>query len=222
VCGRALIPNLPPGKTDEIIPRLAMLTTHDLFGGELLAGLILAAPFGAVMATVSSYLVVIASGIVRDVYQRFLNTEATPFELKRLTYCVMFLVGLVAVGFNIDPVAYLQAVVVFSVTGTSSTFVVPAVMLAFWRRATVPGVQSAMIAGSVTVLALYLVGFASPDPMIYNITKFRPFFLGGIDPIVWGLATSLLAGVGVSLMTSPPPEKLISQLFDRQEPANVG
>ncbi|MBI5756989.1 MAG: sodium:solute symporter [Planctomycetales bacterium] len=222
VCGRALIPDLPPGKTDELIPRLAMLTTHDLFGGELLAGLILAAPFGAVMATVSSYLVVIASGIVRDVYQRFLNTEATPFELKRLTYCVMFLVGLVAVGFNISPVAYLQAVVVFSVTGTSSTFVVPAIMLAFWRRATVPGVLSAMIVGSVTVLALYLVGFASPDPMIGNITKFRPYFLGGIDPIVWGLATSLLAGVGVSLMTSPPPEKLISQLFDRQEPANVG
>jgi SSS family solute:Na+ symporter/sodium/pantothenate symporter len=222
VCGRALIPDLPPGKTDELIPRLAMLTTHDLFGGELLAGLILAAPFGAVMATVSSYLVVIASGIVRDVYQRFLNTEATPFELKRLTYCVMFLVGLVAVGFNISPVAYLQAVVVFSVTGTSSTFVVPAIMLAFWRRASVPGVLSAMIAGSVTVLALYLVGFASPDPMIGNITKFRPYFLGGIDPIVWGLATSLIAGVVVSLMTAPPPQKLISQLFDRQEPANVG
>lgn len=222
VCGRALIPSLPPGKTDELIPRLAMLTTHDLFGGELVAGLILAAPFGAVMATVSSYLVVIASGIVRDVYQRFLNPEATPFELKRLSYVVMFLVGLVAVGFNISPVAYLQAVVVFSVTGTSSTFVVPAIMLAFWRRASVPGVLSSMIVGSLTVLALYLVGFTLPDPMIGNITRFRPYFLCGIDPIVWGLATSLLAGVVVSLMTAPPPEKLISQLFDRQEPAHVG
>ena len=27
ICGRALVPDLPPGKTDEIIPRLALLTT---------------------------------------------------------------------------------------------------------------------------------------------------------------------------------------------------
>ena len=35
-------------------------------GGSLISGLIMAAPFGAVMATVSSYLVMIASGLVRD------------------------------------------------------------------------------------------------------------------------------------------------------------
>ena len=104
-------------------------------------------------------------------------------------------------------------------------------MLAFWRRASVPGILSAMFVGSGTVLALYLVGFTGldlvpesirSDQFIGNITKFRPYFLGGIDPIVWGLATSLLAGVGVSLLTAPPPKKLISQLFDRQEPAHVG
>lgn len=222
VCGRALIPNLGPGETDQIIPRLALTTTSSLPGGSLIAGLILAAPFGAVMSTVSTYLVVIASGIVRDVYQRFINPEATSPELRRLSYAVMFIVGLIAVGFNISPVAYLQAVVVFSVSGTSSTFVVPAIMLAYWRRATVPGVMSAMIGGALTVLSLYCFGFMLPDPMIGNITKFRPYFPLGVDPLVWGVGVSLIAGVTVSLLTAPPPEKLVGQLFDREEPANVG
>jgi len=54
ICGRALIPDLPPGKTDEIIPRLAREDDrNDLPGGSFtLAGLTpgpaAAAPFGAV------------------------------------------------------------------------------------------------------------------------------------------------------------------------------
>src|SRR6185503_11466568 len=55
VAARAVMPRL--SAPDEVIPRLAFSTTRDLPGGSLLAGLILAAPFGAVMATVSSFLV---------------------------------------------------------------------------------------------------------------------------------------------------------------------
>ena len=102
ICGRALIPELPD-KTDEIIPRMALLTTQDFPGGSFIAGLILAAPFGAVMATVSSYLVVIASGLVRDVYQRFMNPQASGYELRRLSYVAMIAVGAIAVLANIDP-----------------------------------------------------------------------------------------------------------------------
>ena len=114
---------------------------------RLLAGLILAAPFGAVMATVSSYLVVIASGVVRDVYQRFLRPSATAGELRRLSYLVMIVVGAIAVVANLRPVAYLQAIVVFSGTAAAATFVVPALMIAYWRRATAAGALAAMLAG---------------------------------------------------------------------------
>ena len=42
---------------------------------------------------------------------------------------------------NINPVDYLQVIVVFSGTGAAATFCVAALMLAFWRRATVAGRQ---------------------------------------------------------------------------------
>lgn len=216
ICGRALVPDLPPGKTDEIIPRLALLTTAKLPVGSFIAGLILAAPFGAVMATVSSYLVVIASGLVRDVYQRFINPQAGTHDLRRLSYLAMIVVGAVAVLANIKPVAYLQAIVVFSGTGASATFCVPALMLAFWRRATAAGMLSAMLCGAGTMVGLYTLGFLGfgKEILIGPVTKFRPFFLLGLDPLLWGLAVSLVAGVSVSLLTTPPDKALVSRLFD--------
>jgi SSS family solute:Na+ symporter/sodium/pantothenate symporter len=223
ICGRALIPDLPPGQTDEIIPRLALETTKNLPLGSFVAGLILAAPFGAVMATVSSYLVVIASGLIRDVYQRFINPHAGTYTLRRLSYIAMITVGLIAVAANIKPVDYLQVIVVFSGTGAAATFCVPALMLAFWRRATVAGMLTAMITGGGTVITMYLLGIQGfgAETLIGPIAKFRPYFLLGIDPLLWGLAVSLVAGIMVSLFTTPPDAALVSRLFDA-EPGERG
>lgn len=213
ICGRALIPGLGRN-SDEIIPRLALLTTERLPGGSWLAGLILAAPFGAVMATVSSYLVVIASGLVRDVYQRFLRPGATEAQMKRLTRITIFAVGAVAVAANIRPVDYLQAIIVFSGTCASGTFLVPALMTVYWRRATASGCIAAMGSGAATILALYIPGWMGADQGIGVATAFRPYYLLQLDPLLWGLAASLAAGIGVSLRTRPPDPKRVSLLFD--------
>jgi SSS family solute:Na+ symporter/sodium/pantothenate symporter len=220
ICGRALIPDLPPSKSDEIIPRLAIAATQQLPLSSFLAGLILVAPFGAVMATVSSYLVVIASGLVHDLYQKFINPDADRTHIRRLTYLVMIVVGAIAVCANIQPVDYLQAIVVFSGTGAAATFCMPSLMLSYWRRATAAGTIAAMLAGFGTMMSLYGYGFyralGGYDRMIGTATKFRPYFLLDCDPLVWGLLVSLIAGVTVSLLTRPPAPELVSKLFDAQ------
>ncbi len=209
ICGRALMPQVP--HEDEIIPRLAIWSTRDWTGGSFVSGLILAAPFGAVMATVSTYLVVIASGVVRDIYQRFLRPRAGDSEIRRVSHVVMIVFGLIGVASNIRPVGFLQLLIVFSTTATASTFVTPAIMLAFWRRATAAGTMAAMLAGAGTILGLSVVG------SIVNGAAFEPFKLAGLEPIVWGLTVSAVAGVLVSLVTSPPPAALVSRLFDVQQ-----
>jgi sodium/pantothenate symporter len=228
VCAQAIMPNL--AVSDEVIPRMALYTTQKLPLGSFLGGLILAAPFGAVMATVSGYLVVIASGLVRDVYQRFINPQANEYMIKRLSYAVMIVIGGLALAANIKPVAYLQALVVFSGTGAAATFVVPALMTAYWRRATAKGTTAAMLAGAGALIALYLIGFDESAGYLARLgivlkyqnigqaTKFRPFYLGGVDPLLWGLAASLVAGVVGSWLTRPPDAATVSRLFDA-EPA---
>ena len=212
ICARAVMPDLRVA--DEVIPRMALLTTSRLWGGPFWAGLILAAPLGAVMATISSYLVVIASGFVRDVYHRCLRPAAGEREVRWLSYTVMAAVGLAALAANLRPVAYLQAIVVFSSTGVGAAFLVPLVMAAYWRRATAAGAFAAMFAGSTVVLGLFAVGWLSgADPLIGQDTRFRPYFLLGFEPIIFGLASSLLAGVVVSLWTRPPDSGLVDRLF---------
>ncbi len=212
IAGRAILPGLK--HTDEIIPRLAILLTHDLPGGSFWAGLILAAPFGAVMATVSTYLVVISSGLVHDLYQRLWRPQATENELRWLTYGVTITIGLLAIVANLRPVQYLQALVVFSSASSAAAFVVPGIMAAYWRRATAAGAISAMLVGAGTVIVFFIIGMNSPDPGIGQDTSLRPYFLFGYDPIVWGLLASLLVGIVVSLLTQPPEEQYLERVFD--------
>jgi Na+/pantothenate symporter len=224
ICGQTFYPNLGT-QSDEIVPRMALKMTDGMTMSSFWAGLILAAPFGAIMATVSSYLVVISSGLVRDVYQRFINPHATEHQLRLMSYLAMIVVGAIAVASNIKPVNYLQALVVFSSTGTACTFLIPALMSAYWRRASVPGVLAAMVTGAGTALSLYMMGFMSSIPAALNlpvngaigqVTDFRPYYLFGYDPIIWGLSISAISGIGVSLLTRPPSPELISKLFDAQ------
>src|SRR5262249_51801397 len=119
ICGRTIFPSLD--KTDEIIPRLAITLPQHIPGGSMITAIILAAPFGAIMATVSCYLLVIASGLVQDVYLRFINPRATTHQLRFWTNVSMIVIGLAAIAANIKPPDYLQALVVMSTScGASS------------------------------------------------------------------------------------------------------
>lgn len=213
ICARAIMPDLG-AKSDEVIPQMALTLTQDLPLGSWISGLILAAPFGAIMATVSSYLLVIASGLVRDVYQRFINPDATDHEMRRLTYAVMILIGGIAVALNIFPVAHLQMLVTFSSGCAASAFLVPTIMMCYWRRATEAGTISAMLAGALTALSLNLYGLYVA---FLKDIGFAPYNLLGLEPIIWGLGISLIAGIAVSLATKPPDEEHISKLFDAPE-----
>lgn len=220
IAGRVIMPDL--GKSsDEVVPRMAIWATQEIPLGSLISGLILAAPFGAVMATVSSYMVVIASGVVRDIYQGFLKPKATAQEIRLITNICMVTIGVIAIAANIQPINYLQALVVFCTSGGAASFFMPAMMAAFWRRATAAGVLASMLSGSATTLALLLIGiFGGPsfDQKLGPETAFRSYYFLEMEPVVWGLVVSAICGVVVSLLTAPPPESHVSMLFDKHEP----
>lgn len=216
VCGRALLPHLE--SSDQIIPRMAILTTGKWPAGSLVAGLILAAPFGAVMSTVSSYLVVLSSGVVRDIYQKFINPKAAREELRLAAWGTMLVAGLVSVLVMWDPVQYLQVFIIFSTSGAAATFLIPAIMACYWRRATTKGIFAAMISGALTILTLYLCGILgwTPSQNIGSLDKFRPYFLLGFEPLIWGLLVSATSGISVSLLTRPLDDELIQRFFGRE------
>ena len=60
-----------------------------------LAGLLLAAPYAAIMSTVAAFLLMISSSLVRDIYQRNINPKVSPRLLKRISYGTTAVVGVI-------------------------------------------------------------------------------------------------------------------------------
>ena len=65
---------------------------------------------------------------------------------------------------------------------------------------------------------LGLAWLFGPNPKIGAISTFRPYYVLGLDPAVWGLASSFCAGIVVSLGTPPPDPKRVARLFESESP----
>ncbi len=235
----------PLGKqSDEVIPRMALLVTKDfpLQTGPFVSGLIMAAPFGAIMASVSCFVLVIASGMVEDIYAKFINRNATEAQLRRATTISMIAVGTIGVLANLNPPEYLQALVVLSGSAGAATFIAPVMMACYWRRATATGALAGMLGGFLVYFGIYSCGWAQnwatanssldlakqilailgPDPKIGPSGLFRPYYILGVDPIIWGLLASIVGGIGVSLISRPPSPELVKRFFEiRTSPISI-
>jgi len=215
ICAQTILPTL--ASPDEAMPKMALAVAP-----PLVAGLILAAPFGAVMSTVSGFLVQISSALVQDIYHRRIDPNAPEATLRRISHLSIVAVALLAAVGAIYSPPFLQAIIVFTGGSAACAFLVPALMAAFWSRATARGALASMLGGVLTVLALYIPGWLaggkSADPGIGEEGKFYPIFLLGIAPFVWGLLASALLGIGVSLCDAPPRPELVRRFFAEEAP----
>src|SRR4051812_30224456 len=220
VAARSILPGL--ASSDDVMPSLVIKLAN-----PYVAGLILAAPYGAVLSTVSGWLLIVSSGLIHDIYQRFLRPTASDRELAWASYSATMAVGLIAAAIATQPVPYLQLIIVFSGTGMASAFLMPAMLGAFWRRASAGGAIAAMLTGTTVALFLYVLGTFGPDRLhlgwlfppnapIGAKSSFRPYYLLGLDPCIWGLSSSLAAGLVGSLATRPPRAELVARLFDKE------
>ncbi|MBL4883650.1 MAG: hypothetical protein JKY95_03810 [Planctomycetaceae bacterium] len=82
-CSRLLIPGLDQ-TPDRIMPLLSMNIAASA-GVPWLAGLLMAAPFAAAMSTVDSFMLMISSSLVRDVYQKGISPNVSEKTMKRLS-----------------------------------------------------------------------------------------------------------------------------------------
>lgn len=203
-CARVLLPGMEV-HPDRVMPEMAALLTSNA-GMPWLAGLLIAAPFAAVMSSVDSFLLLVSSGIVRDVYQESINPKATEKQVKRLSYFVTIVVGVLGLLAVMHPPKFLQHLIVFASAGLGACFLMPMIFTLYWPRTTSRGIIGGMLAGGVTVLILYLIGFL--------ITKeFGEYLLLGLHPFVWAVLFSSIAIVGGSLSQEPVSETLRLRYF---------
>lgn len=203
-CGRVLMPGMEI-ESDRIMPALAERVTR-MSGVPWLAGLLVAAPFAAVMSTVDSFLLMISSAIVRDVYQRELRPDATEKSMKRLTYAVTAVVGFAAFLGALNPPEYLQNIIVFTGGGLSASFLIPVGLALYWPRFNAAGAIAGMLGGFLTHVVMYVCGWLW-------IGSFEPIRIAGFDPFIPELIVSLVCAVLVCRLSPPPATRLIDRFF---------
>ena len=187
-------------ESDRIMPALVERVTR-LSGVPWLAGLLVAAPFAAVMSTVDSFLLMISSSIVRDVYQKQINPNATETAMKRLTYAVTASVGIAALAGALNPPEFLQDVIVLTGAGLSGCFLVPVGLALYWPRFNEAGALAGMLAGFASHLGLCMS------------KQFGFDVLQGFDPFIPVLVCSLTAAIVVCKNTASPDPKIVRRFF---------
>jgi SSS family solute:Na+ symporter/sodium/pantothenate symporter len=212
-CARVLLPGME-SESDRIMPAMVLFLT-DNAGLAWLGGLVVAAPFAAVMSTVDSFLLMISSAFVRDIYQRNVRPDADEGRIRRLSYTVTLVVGAAAVIGAIDPPRFLQDIIVYTGSGLAACFLVPTVFSLYWPKASTAGCMSGMVAGFGAHLSLYAAG------AFVNGSFFRPVRLFDFDPILIGLVASFVTTWAVTRWTVGPPEHLVQRYFHASKPDNA-
>ena len=205
-CARVILPGWEI-EPDRIMPEMAKSLTSSI-GAPWLAGLLVAAPFAAVMSTVDSFLLMSSSGVVRDIYQRNINPQASEKTIKRLTYITTLAIGSAAMIAAVNPPQYLQQVIIFTGSGLSTSFLVPVALSLYWPRFNRTGAFASMLAGFISYTSMYVIGFAQT-----SFTKMQALQPGNFHPFIIGAVVSLVTAIVVTLLTTPPDEKTTRRFF---------
>jgi len=163
---------------------------------QALGSLMLTTIMAIVLSTAGSYLLAPATAIVRDIYQRFVNPNAS--EQALVIWLRVWVVFLGAAAFCLSTLSdeFLSvALLAYTVYGAAIT---PALIAAFcWKRATALGAVASITSGTATTLIWKLLGDES------------------VDAVLPAIFVSVLALIVVSLLTPPPLPESVTPFFRR-------
>ncbi|MCM3585350.1 sodium/proline symporter [Mesobacillus maritimus] len=189
--GIVLLPNL--ADPEMVIPQL----TYQFFPG-FLSALLLSAIMAAIMSTSDSLLMQAGTILSRDVYQRFINPNASEKKAILISRLCILAGGLIGIVIAIYEPPTVAALVIFSFGVLGNSFLVPYVASVYSKKANHIGTLCAMIGGAATNILWTLLNLES---------------LTAVHPFLAGLIVSFIGMVIGSRFGKGPSDK-IKQLIE--------
>lgn len=200
LAGRAYFPDvemLPGADTENLFPMLAQLHLH-----PILFGVVLASIFAAIMSTADSQLLVAASSVVRDIYEKIFKrgVEVSQDKLVLYSRIVVFIIVIVALIFGFYAEDLVFWLVLFAWAGLGAAIGPTSILALYWKGATRAGIFAGLITGTLVTIGWYLI--PELKELMYELIP--------------GFCASLLATWLVSLYTEPAPDskKAFEDMFD--------
>lgn len=170
------------------------------------SGIILAAILAAIMSTVDSDLLLVGSAAARDLYTSLFNPKATEGQQLKVARIVLFLVAVIVALIALHPPTAILWLVTITFSLFASAFTAVMIAMFWWPGATGKGAIWSIIAGAVTCVIWYILGFS-----IYHSFSMWP---GGFFPPFVGVPVATLVLFVVSKLTPKPSEKSLKIFFD--------
>jgi SSS family solute:Na+ symporter len=206
VLGTADVPGLEGAEASGVLVR--MIQAH---APEMLAGLLAAGVFAAIMSSLDSQTLSLGTMFTQDIVRHY-GFHDRMSERRQVLYGRLFVVGILAVTYVLS--LFVSRAIfklgVWSFTGFAGLFPIVVAAL-FWKRSTRHGVLASI--GTVVVLWIWFFARAWSVPS-YSVGG------TGIIPAAVILAVSAGVLIVVSLATRPPDARLLAKFFPCEEAAS--
>ncbi len=152
MAGRIYFPDvslLPGADQENIYPVMASHHLH-----PVLFGVVIASIFAAIMSTADSQLLVAASALVRDIYEKLVHRhrEIPQKKLVVLSRLVVVLLVILALLLGLLAEKLVFWLVLFAWAGLGAAFGPTSILALFWKGTTRTGMIAGMISGALTVI----------------------------------------------------------------------
>ena len=195
--------------TETIIIQVAALNMPVIAGA-----LLLAAGVAIILSTGNTFLMIPATNLTRDIYQRFINPKASDQTIIRFQRIMIVLLGVTALLLASQFTTILaMAFTAYTMVGAGIT---PALLAAFlWKRTTTAGGVASIAVGMGVTLAITIIN------AIFQSGSGHPWI--ETDYIVLPAASlSILTLVAVSLATPAPAREKWAPFYDTESEVPVG
>ncbi len=153
ICGKAMMPELDD--PEQLFPKAAITLLP-----PVLSGVVLAAILAAIMSTADSQLLVAASTVVRDIYEKVFSKNVSEKQMLVLSRAVIALLGLSAMSFALTDVRVIFWFVLFAWSGLGASFGPAILFVLYWNQTTRQGVLAGMLTGFITTLVWKVSGLS--------------------------------------------------------------
>ncbi len=160
----------------------------------------MAAIMAAIMSTADSLLLQTGSIASRDIYERFINPDAS--ERQMVTVSRILVLAVAVVGYLValvePPTVF--SIVIFATSVLGSAFLPAYVCAVWWKKANTPGALASIIVGASVAFVWEYAG-------LVNSTQLHPMLTGVVSSTVTMIVVSL-----ATQKSSPVPPQVLDMM----------